>query len=257
VHLLSSCLASFADLTRFNSEIRDDADCLRLAGGERLTGCVINPGIDATDCAVTWRTSNPKILIVDNLLTPDALAALRQLCLGSTFWRRSFPNGYLGALPETGFAVPLLAQIGEELRKTFPEVFEKHPLLHLWAFKYDSQLSGINLHADFAAVNVNFWITPDEANLEPTRGGLIVWDKTAPLEWDFKKYNNDEKAMRVFLNSSGAKPIIVPYRCNRAVIFDSDLFHETDSFHFRQGYENRRINVTYLFGWRAAGLRVT
>jgi hypothetical protein len=45
----------------------------------------------------------------------------------------------------------------------------------------------------------------------------------------------------------------VPYRANRAVIFNSDLFHETDQIHFHEGYENRRVNITFLYGWRAAG----
>jgi hypothetical protein len=42
----------------------------------------------------------------------------------------------------------------------------------------------------------------------------------------------------------------VPYRGNRAVIFNSDLFHKTDAIRFREGYENRRINVTLLYGER-------
>ena len=42
----------------------------------------------------------------------------------------------------------------------------------------------------------------------------------------------------------------VPYRANRAVIFDSDLFHETDTIRFKDGYLNRRINVTMLYGRR-------
>ena len=37
------------------------------------------------------------------------------------------------------------------------------------------------MHADAAAVNVNFWLTPDDANLDPDGGGLVVWDKEAPL----------------------------------------------------------------------------
>ena len=37
---------------------------------------------------------------------------------------------------------------------------------------------------------------------------------------------------------------------NRAVIFNSNLFHETDKIDFKDGYENRRINVTMLFGKR-------
>jgi hypothetical protein len=35
-------------------------------------------------------------------------------------------------------------------------------------------------HADFAAVNVNFWITPDEANLDSKTGGMIVYDLEVP-----------------------------------------------------------------------------
>jgi hypothetical protein len=35
-------------------------------------------------------------------------------------------------------------------------------------------------HADFAAVNVNIWLTPDSANLDPTSGGMDVYDAEAP-----------------------------------------------------------------------------
>ena len=72
----------------------------------------------------------------------------------------------------------------------------------------------------------------------------------APKDWDPEKYNGDEKAMRAFLERSDAKPITVPYRANRAVIFDSDLFHETDAIDFKDGYLNRRINLTLLYGRR-------
>jgi hypothetical protein len=121
-------------------------------------------------------------------------------------------------------------------------------LRQFWGFKYDSGLQGIALHADFAAVNVNFWITPDEANLDADGGGLIVWDKPAPADWDFAKYNADAALARDFLTQNKAKAIKVPYRCNRAVIFDSSLFHETDKITFKDGYLNRRINLTLLYG---------
>jgi hypothetical protein len=54
---------------------------------------------------------------------------------------------------------------------------------------------------------------------------LVVWDVPAPLGWDFTKYNDDVPAARDFLAQAGARPVTVPYRANRAVIFDSDLFH--------------------------------
>ena len=118
------------------------------------------------------------------------------------------------------------------------------------AYKYDSQLEGIKIHADFAAVNVNFWLTPDTANCDPASGGLRVYKVKAPNEWSFRKYNTDVEAMESFVSASGNEPLIVPYRQNRAVIFDSDLFHCTDNLDFKSGYENRRINVTMLFGDR-------
>jgi tetratricopeptide (TPR) repeat protein len=219
-----------------------------IGDGDRVDGPAINT--PRTETAEIWGTSHPQLVVVDDFLTPQALKKLRLFCLESTIWQKSYEGGYLGAFPEHGFAPPLLAQIADELRQAYPSIIADHPLLHFWAFKYDSTLHGIRKHADFAAVNVNFWITPDEANLDPAHGGLIVWDAAAPLDWDFARYNAAEKDMDAFLESRNAQPVIVPYRCNRAVIFDSDLFHETDAFRFEKGYENRRINVTLLFGRR-------
>ena len=131
--------------------------------------------------------------------------------------------------------MPLLAQIVEEFRATFAPICGDHALTNMWGFKYDSSLDGIGIHADEAAVNVNFWITPDEANLDPQSGGLIVWDKAAPLDWDGARFNSDEDGIRAFLAQSDAKAVTIPYRANRAVIFDSDLFHETDTIRFTFG----------------------
>ena len=64
----------------------------------------------------------------------------------------------------------LLLQIAEDLRQTFSAIFQSHKLTRLWAYKYDSQRPGINAHADDAAVNVNFWVTPNSANLDPDSG---------------------------------------------------------------------------------------
>ena len=221
-----------------------------LGDGSRIAGAAVNPGNKVSEISALWRSAQPQIVVIDDLLTPEALEKLRRFCLDSTVWRQVYDGGYLGAFPEHGFAPPLLAQIAEELRTVYPAIIEDYPLLHFWAFKYDSSLNGIKKHADFAAVNVNFWITPDEANLDPDHGGLVVWDAAAPLDWNFAKYNAAEDDITAFLKAQDSKPVTIPYRANRAVIFDSDLFHETDVIAFRPGYENRRINVTLLFGRR-------
>jgi len=233
------------------------APMFRLEEGARVAGRAVNPDTSQGEIAQRWQASSPQIAVIDNLLSEEALDQLRQYCWRSTMWHKSYPNGYLGAMPEHGFACPLVAQIADELRSSYPAIVGSHPLLQWWAFKYDSRLRGINIHADFAAVNVNFWITPDEANLDPAGGGLVIWDKPAPLDWSFQQYNNPNAGQNIrdFLARSGASSIAVPHRANRAVIFDSDLFHETDRIAFKEGYLNRRINITMLYGLREAARR--
>jgi tetratricopeptide (TPR) repeat protein len=216
-----------------------------LEKGERIAGRAVTR---SEQSVADWRNSAPAIAVIDNFLSGAALQGLRDYCLRSLIWRQPYQDGYLGAMPEHGLGSPLLAQIVEDARTAYPEIIGAHPLIQFWAFKYDSHMRGVAVHADAAKINVNFWITPDTANNDPECGGLIVWDKAAPVDWRFAAYNDDVAAARAFLARAGARPVKIPYRCNRAVIFDSALFHETDRIDFREGYLNRRINVTLLFG---------
>lgn len=213
----------------------------------------LNPDLDVADVERRYHASHPEILVIDALLRPEAVNALRQFCWESTVWKKNYDDGYVGAFLGEGFSSPLLLQVAEELRTTFPRIFRRHRLLQAWAFKQDSTRRPLNVHADAAAVNVNFWLTADEANLDPSRGGLIVWNKEAPKDWDFNVYNSKAFKPKImeFLEHAGASPVKVPYRENRALIFNSDLFHESDVCTFRDDYESRRINVTFLYGRRS------
>jgi Tfp pilus assembly protein PilF len=227
---------------------------LHYAESPALPQGALNQCLDVEAIEARYHASRPEIMYIDDLLNAEALQSLRRFCLESTIWKKDYENGYIGAFLAEGFSSPLLLQIAEELRVRFPGIFKQHLLTQAWAFKYDSELTGLNIHADAAAVNVNFWITADDANLDPSRGGLVVWDKEAPEEWDFKEYNNkrNEPKIREFLRSRGANAMTIPYRQNRAVVFNSDLFHETDQLTFKDEYANRRINVTLLYGYRFA-----
>ena len=99
--------------------IAEAAPTLERLGGKRP---------NAAEIAEQWRTRKPQIVVIDNLLTQAALEKLRRFCWGSTIWRRVYDDGYLGAMPEHGFAAPLLAQIAEELGAIFPTVIGAHPL---------------------------------------------------------------------------------------------------------------------------------
>jgi len=220
-----------------------------LADGSRITSPAVNPA-NTEGATHDWHRTRPQIIVVDDLLTPEALEKLRRFCWGSTIWRDTHPEGYLTAMPEHGLACPLIAQIDEEMRAAYPGILGTHQLRYLWAFKYDSKLSGVGTHADPSLVTFNFWITADEANLDPDSGGLTVWDVAAPADWKTQQYIGDTPGCQAFLSHANSKAVTIPYRSNRAIVFSSALFHETDRMHFREGYTNRRINITMLYGRR-------
>lgn len=195
----------------------------------------------------------PGVVVVDDFLSSEALESVRLFCLESTVWSANrYAHGRLGAFFRDGFNCPLLLQIAEELRDKLPRVIgQRYPLRQLWGFKNGYNLPGDSTtHADFAAVNVNFWITPDDANLDETSGGLVVYGVDAPSHWDFDMYNSRPDVIKPFLRQQQARAITIPYRQNRAIIFNSDLFHATAELKFKPGYENRRVNVTMLYGDR-------
>jgi tetratricopeptide (TPR) repeat protein len=213
---------------------------------------IINPELDFDDIQDRYLANDPNVLAIDRLLTPHALAAVRRFCRESTFWNNIKP-GYLGAYFFDGFCSELLLRLAWELREKMPRVIARLPLQMMWGYKCDCTLPGLAVHADAAAVNVNFWITEDEANLDPEGGGLLVYEHDAPEGWDFTKFNQDSAGISEYLASIGSTPTRYPYRANRALMFDSDLFHATDSPRFREGYLNRRINITLLYGNRLLG----
>jgi tetratricopeptide (TPR) repeat protein len=210
---------------------------------------IVNPALDFEAIQDRYLATDPHALAIDDLLTPPALEAVRSFCRDSTFWN-NIHGGYLGAYFFDGFCSELLLRLAWELRAHMPRVIGGHAFNMMWGFKCDSALPGLGVHADAAAVNVNFWITEDEANLDPSGGGLCVYEHDAPRNWDFRSFNVDNSRIQAYLDSIGSVPTRYPYRANRAVMFDSDLFHASDNPRFREGYPHRRINITLLYGNR-------
>ena len=122
----------------------------------------------------------------------------------------------------------------------------------MWAFNYDSEMhKGIAPHADFAMVNLNFWITPNQFNLSKNSSGLKIYNKPVPDNWSFEDYNSESNHLiNNYLGKEKDNFIKIPYKYNRAILFDSSLIHETDKLQFTDSYIGRRINYTILFGNR-------
>jgi len=203
----------------------------------------------ADRAALTAQFEEQRAIPVDDLLTPPALGSLRRFLLESTIWHDfSHIDGFVASYLEDGLASPLLLQVADELRGAFPDILGEHPLSQAWAFKGLQAQAAVDVHADDAAVSVNFWVTPTQANLDPGHGGLVVCRAPPPDDWEIKDYDADRERIVTFLEQKAGDSFVVPYRENRAVLFRSRLFHHSDRPNFASSYENHRINLTLLYG---------
>ena len=78
-------------------------------------------------------------------------------------------------------------------------------------------------------------------------GRLIIHRTRVPEGWGFSDYNNintgKDHQREMFTDGTTR----IAYKQNRTIIFQSKLFHETDRIEFREGYTNRRINLTLMW----------
>jgi Tfp pilus assembly protein PilF len=212
-----------------------------------VAGRAVNERADGAALAAQFETQGA--VAVDDLLTPPALDLLRRFLLESTIWHDfSHIESFVASYLEDGLACPLVLQIADELRRAFPTILGPHPLSQAWAFKGLKPQAAVDVHADDAAVSVNFWVTPTRANLAPERGGLVVCLAPPPVDWEIKDYDADQGRIVTFLEQNAGNSLVVPYRQNRALLFRSRLSHHSDRPEFAPGYENHRINLTLLYG---------
>ncbi len=222
---------------------------ISIADAPELTPRAVSERPDVEDLTQRFKQGPTGVVYFDDLLTSRALHSLRRYLLESTIWHDfSHIDSFVASYLEDGLACPLILQIADELRGTFPDLLARHPLSQAWAFKGLQSSSAVDVHADDAAISVNFWITPTESNLNPERGGLAICRTRPPRDWQVRGYEADQERIVAFLEQNDGDMLIVPYRENRAVLFESRLFHQSDAPSFLPTYENHRINLTFLYG---------
>ncbi len=224
-----------------------------------------------------WEKNKTSLMVIDDMFTPEGLTTLRRFVEGTTMWHNPKPSGYICAFLDYGFSSPIVAQAVHELKSNMPKTLCDHRLKTTWGYKYPdgNQADGIDVHSDFAAININCWITPEDTVEEGT-GGMIIWPVKPPSNWTntghynvarriYPMMNKTTGMFEVAFNQTGEQlttevykfteeaekitpRVKVPYRSNRCVFFDSSYVHATDLVRFGEGYKSRRINLTFLFG---------
>jgi hypothetical protein len=206
--------------------------------------------------AARFRDAPIPYIILDNLLTDEALRLLKHYCDASQVWMQTYPRGYLGSFMNNGFHSRLLFELSVQLRERIIDALTPGLMLEqTWAFKYDNHgpAQGIPPHADFSQLNINLWITPDDALQSDEAGGLDLYSCECPADWPFSDYNANEPKIMEFVAQHHGVRIPVRHKQNRALVFNPRLFHGTGPLQFKPGYGNRRINITFLYGQSLAG----
>ena len=176
------------------------------------------------------------IKIFDNFLNPDVATQLHLAAVKERSARGQF-KGYS--------SIDFLKEEVEQLVLSRVDLSKKYRLSRSWGFIYDSQAQGVPPHADPADLNLNLWITPDSCIMDPEKNGLKVWRIKPPEDWSFLSYNANPQKVIDFIG--GREPENIPYKFNRAVLFDSRYFHATNGVSTYPGPLNRRVSFTFLF----------
>ena len=238
-----------------------DSRLLHFRATPAVGGGAVNPSLDAAAIERAFAEAKPGMARIDGLLTEPALAALQAFCRDSTIWWQLEHTHEIGSSLINGFCCPLVLQIATELRQALPGLLGAHPFATVWAYKYypplsggENPSSGLDVHADDGALSLNFWITPDEANLDPEGGGMTFWDAMAPGAYFNTGSRMERLAIVEPLHAAAGAPVArYPHRCNSGVLFRSNTLHRSDQYRFRDDYASRRISITMTFGRRDDG----
>ena len=219
-----------------------------------LVDKAINPDVDFGEIEESYLSSPISVTTFDDFLTTEALQILREFALENTVFFKYSEARFVGSDLSVGFNCSLLYRMARELKANLPRILGDHELTNVWIYRHRAESVGVEAHSDQGKVTFNFYISPDDANLDPEHGGLIVYTKEQPYDWDWHLYNRHKyrpdirEEIDAFLDS--AETLVVPHRQNRALLFNSNLFHRSDQLYFRDDFASRRMNVTMLFGKR-------
>ena len=196
---------------------------------------------------------NRGYIIKDDFFPQNLAEQLRKFALdGNIPYDRSYPNGYFSrefdnesthSMPD--YASNIIKEIAKDFVAPSLALLEERKYIRSWSFTYHSRCPGVLPHADPSFLNINVWVTPNNAIEDRSKNGLILYRKKAPKDWTWREYNQDRRKIKDFLK--GVKYDRIPYKFNRAVIFPGNTFHATDSVHTNPGDENRRVNYTFLY----------
>jgi len=184
-------------------------------------------------------------VVIDDFLKPRVLKDIREMLTNDGGWAPK--NWQVNQLFNREPPFPYFDRLIEELSKEIPSILDGSQLVKHWAVACHEN-EGLHVHSDNASIAVNFWITDDSYNLAPDSGGLNLYKLKRSEKMRVHEFNAMPWAGKYFEKMQPDLLVKVPYKMNRAVIFDAAIFHATDTVSFKaDSLESVRVGVTMAF----------
>ena len=191
-------------------------------------------------------TNYEDIKVVDNFFTKECLEILKVRVLYNKYFDKKYPSyDAIDYFPGQDYLTDLIVN---EIQKKFnvPE-FQRG-----WSFVYFKNDAGAKMHADPSIVNLNVWVSSDESVNDVKKNGLNIYKILPPSNWKRKDWNDNSDAAKnlrkKLIVDNKIRPLKIKYKSNRAIFFNGAYFHETNGVDMKEGFENKRISYTLLFG---------
>lgn len=197
-------------------------------------------------CESALHASAPfNFAVINHFFADEFCEDLREKLIGHWAWRqKNWVNRYLH---NYDLDLPEITLLADLLKQRMPWLLGDMVLAKHWAIM-STQNVGVHPHADVGSMVLNVWLTPDEFNLDSQKGGLVLFDVKRESGMQYHEYNTAPECVEYVRRHTAGKRAVVPYRYNRAVLFDARTFHASDEICFRNaGPESFRINLSLVF----------
>ncbi|MEG9883342.1 MAG: hypothetical protein V6Z86_01745 [Hyphomicrobiales bacterium] len=193
-----------------------------------------------------WKSGDSHV-VIDDFMTRQGAIRLQDELIRNQMWRLKNPiSKHLhNTRPKTDMAVRVVEALETPIRRNFGRQYR---LAEYWALLYAKNTDG-NVHADFGDLTITYWLTPDRYNLDRETGGLVLYDARRPADMPFSAYLASGEASRAYVGEHARQaPVVIPYRFNRAILFNPSIFHKSNRPHFDLSHPSRmRMNMTFSF----------
>ena len=238
---------------------------------------LINP-VDSQSIKDQWKNGEG-VVIVDDLLTTNALLQIQQLLRESTVWFEAnvVDGAYVSAAYlDDGLYDKLLLQLAYEIHTSLQPIMEEGYALHdMWARKYDMPTTDTTGTSDqsseqekdeeevktflieagdpLSSIHVHLWLSSpslptssssvDGSNDDSS--GFTIYTAKPPQDWPWAMGRTGSEVMETIIRPSEFANVTVSFQLNRAVIFDAGLFHKKSSkspyYQNRQGQTEEAV----------------